>query len=93
MQIQVKQSVLESQRVKDQLFSCKNPNKLRETKAVRCENPLNKELLKEQNGFYLIPPVYSLRGIRAYDELQKLLQPKSSKSNRRLHLVVINSLF
>jgi hypothetical protein len=28
--------------------------------------------------------VVSLRGIRAYDELQKLLQPKLGKSNRRL---------
>jgi hypothetical protein len=28
--------------------------------------------------------VFSLRWIRAYDELQKLLQPKSGKSNRRL---------
>jgi hypothetical protein len=28
--------------------------------------------------------VFSLRGIRAYDELQKLLQPKLGKSNRRL---------
>jgi len=50
MQIQVKQSVLESQRVKNQLFSCKNLDKLRETKAVSCEYSINKELLKEQNG-------------------------------------------
>ena len=45
---QPSQSVLESQRVKNQLSSCKNLNKLRETKAVSCENLINKELLKEQ---------------------------------------------
>ena len=51
MQIQVKQSVLEYQPVKNQLFCCKNLDKLRETNAVSCENSINKELLKEQNGF------------------------------------------
>ena len=38
-------------RVKNQLFSCKNLDKQRETRAVRCEDSINKELLKEQNGF------------------------------------------
>jgi len=36
----------------------------------------------------LIPPVYSLRGIRAYDDLQKLLQPKSGKPNRWLQCLL-----
>ena len=45
---------------------------------------LNDKRVGERAERLLIPPVYSLRKIRAYDELQKLLQPKSGKSNRRL---------
>jgi len=51
MQVQVSQSVLESQRVKNQSSICKNLDELRATKAVCCRISANKELLKEQSGF------------------------------------------
>jgi len=44
----------------------------------------SQQIVTERGEWLLIPLVYSSRGIRAYDELQKSLQPKSGKSDRRL---------
>ena len=79
MQIQVNQSVLQPQRVKNQSFSVE----FWWTMSNQGSQLWNLTVTERAERL-VIPPVYSLTGIHAFDRLQKLLQLKSGKSFRRL---------
>ena len=63
------QSVLESQGVKNYSFSCKISTNYEQPRQSAARN----QIVGERAERLLVPAVYSLRRIRAYDELQNLL--------------------